>query len=296
MNRGSLFLLAGSLFALGGLLMFLGQVARRAGPALRRADGTKYVVYVAVIGGLLAVLEFSRILAAVFLSAIAVGGARELYANLRHRGIARAGLAALFGLFVAVSLGHLLWGPCGAALVLLVATCDSFSQLWGRLLGRHPLCPGISPAKTVEGCLGGVVMTLRAAALAGAVLPGLPLGRRIVLGVVVAGGAIVGDLAFSSLKRRLGIKDFGSTLPGHGGLLDRFDSLIVAAPLGTWVLRWVFSGSGVGYDLSEFVFLDQPVKKRPLQSQLLGGLGLVAGVAGEGPRDVVPAEVLNGIP
>ena len=106
-------------------------------------------------------------------------------------------------------------------------------------MGHRLLCPAISPAKTAEGCLGGVVMTLLVAVLAGTVLPGLSAGRRIILGAVVAAGATAGDLVFSCIKRRLGIKDFASTLPGHGGLLDRFDSLVVAAPLGTWVLRWI---------------------------------------------------------
>lgn len=254
MNRGALFVLAGSLFAFGGALMIVGQAARDADVVRRRADGIKYAVYVVVIGSLLAALAFSRALAAVLLSVIAVGGGREFHGNLCHRGVgrilgvqanrhnrgvARAGLAILLGLLVAVSLGSLLLDPRGAVLVLLVATCDAFSQLWGRLLGRHSLAPRISPAKSVEGCVGGVATTILIAALAGGVLPGLPLGRRFILGAVVAVAATAGDLAFSLLKRRLGIKDFASTLPGHGGLLDRFDSLVVAAPLGTCVLRWI---------------------------------------------------------
>jgi CDP-diglyceride synthetase len=241
MNPGALLLIAGSLFALGGMLMILGQIVHRADPARRRSDGIKYIVYVVVIGSLLASLSLSRLLAAIFLSAIAIGGARELHANLRGHGTRPAGIAILFGLLAAWSLGQLLLGRWGATLVLLVATCDAFSQLWGRLLGRHPLCPRISPAKTVEGLVGGVAMTVLVAALISPLLPVLQVDRRIILGAVVAVGATAGDLGFSYFKRRLGIKDFSSTLPGHGGLLDRFDSLIVAAPLGTWTLRWILS-------------------------------------------------------
>ncbi len=221
--------------------MILGQIVRRADPARRRSDGIKYAVYVAVIGSLLASLALSRILAAILLSAIAIGGARELHANLRGRRTWPAGVSIISGLLAAWSLGHLLLGEWGATLVLLVATCDAFSQLWGRLLGRRPLCTRISPAKTVEGLAGGVATTVLVAALISPLLPGLQVDRRVFLGAVVAAGATAGDLGFSYLKRRLGIKDFASTLPGHGGLLDRFDSLILAAPLGTWVLRWILS-------------------------------------------------------
>jgi phosphatidate cytidylyltransferase len=236
MNREALFLLAGSLFVLGGGLMILGQAVRHADSVRQRADRIKYLVYVLVIGGLLVGLAYSRIAAALLLLAVAIGGALELRANLRMREPARGGCAILFGLLLAASLGPLLVGPWGALLVLLVATCDAFSQLWGRLLGHHPLCPRISPAKTVEGCLGGVATTLVVAILAGADLPVLSVGRRMILGGVIAAAATAGDLVFSLLKRRLGIKDFASTLPGHGGLLDRFDSLVIAAPIGTWTL------------------------------------------------------------
>ena len=190
-----------------------------------------------VIGGLLAALALSRVVSAVLLLLVAAGGARELFTNLRGTGIGRAGRSLVFGLLLAACLGHLLLGPYGVALVLLVATCDAFSQLWGRLMGHHLLVPRISPGKTVEGCVGGVTTTVVVASLAGAILQGLSLERRIILGAAVAAGATAGDLAFSFFKRRLGIKDFAATLPGHGGLLDRFDSLIVAAPLGTWLLR-----------------------------------------------------------
>jgi CDP-diglyceride synthetase len=237
MNAGTLFGIAGGLFAFGGALMILGHVTRHAEQLRRHADGIKYAVYVLVIGGLLAALAVSRIVSGVLLALIAVGGARELYGNLRGPVVERAGRSFLFSLLVAASLGHLVLGPWGASLVLLVATCDAFSQLWGRLLGRRLLVPRISPGKTLEGCVGGVLTTVLVAAIAGGILPELPAGRRVLLGAVVAAGATAGDLAFSFLKRRLGIKDFAATLPGHGGLLDRFDSLIVAAPLGTWLLR-----------------------------------------------------------
>jgi phosphatidate cytidylyltransferase len=111
---------------------------------------------------------------------------------------------------------------------------DSFSQLWGRLLGKRPLCPRLSPGKTVEGLVGGGLTTVAVAAALGPLLLGHSPVPMAGLGALTAAGAVVGDLAFSWIKRRAGLKDFSSALPGHGGVLDRFDSLVVGAPVFFW--------------------------------------------------------------
>jgi phosphatidate cytidylyltransferase len=96
------------------------------------------------------------------------------------------------------------------------------------------LCPRLSPHKTVEGLIGGIVMAAAIAALLRFLLPSTTLAHVIVLGLVTAAGAVAGDLAFSALKRHAGLKDFSTALPGHGGVLDRFDSLVLAAPAFYW--------------------------------------------------------------
>ena len=112
---------------------------------------------------------------------------------------------------------------------------DSGAFTVGRHFGRHKLAPQISPHKTAEGVVGGVVFGVLAMLLYGFILQ--KLGLRVnylyaaIYGLIGAGGSVVGDLVFSTIKRQHGIKDFGKLLPGHGGALDRFDSTIVVAPL-----------------------------------------------------------------
>ncbi len=121
------------------------------------------------------------------------------------------------------------WSP-GMALTLLgcllIVATDIGSYVIGRRLGRHPLSP-ISPGKTIEGALGGVVCALLVGALGG-VLLGWRWGWLIgaVLGAVVSLFALVGDLTESMMKRDAGLKDSGDAIPGHGGILDRIDSYL----------------------------------------------------------------------
>jgi phosphatidate cytidylyltransferase len=113
---------------------------------------------------------------------------------------------------------------------LMVVTNDAFAQLTGELAGSRRLAAQISPGKTVEGAAGGIV----AAALLGAVLSGVAgwsPGLGSLVGAVVAAAAQTGDLVESSWKRALGLKDFSTLLGAQGGVLDRFDGLLFAAPI-----------------------------------------------------------------
>ena len=120
--------------------------------------------------------------------------------------------------------------PSGMALTLigclLVVATDIGAYVIGRRLGRHPLSP-ISPGKTVEGALGGVVCAVLVGGLGGEAL-GWPWGWALggVLGGMVAVFALVGDLTESMMKRDAGVKDSGDVIPGHGGILDRIDSFL----------------------------------------------------------------------
>lgn len=113
---------------------------------------------------------------------------------------------------------------------------DTFAYFGGRLLGRHKLIPSVSPNKTIEGSICGMVFCSVACAVYGyimsTIVEGLPkVWYFAILGFLVSIVSQVGDLIFSLIKRRYGIKDYGFVFPGHGGVLDRFDSIIATAPL-----------------------------------------------------------------
>lgn len=123
-----------------------------------------------------------------------------------------------------------------AAPFVMAFMSDTGAYLIGCAFGKHKLCPVISPKKTVEGLVGGFL-----GGIVGMVVYGLVLQHffgftvnylfAAIYGVLGAGGATFGDLMFSVIKRQTGIKDYGKLLPGHGGVLDRFDSVCVVAPL-----------------------------------------------------------------
>jgi phosphatidate cytidylyltransferase len=130
------------------------------------------------------------------------------------------------------------------AVFLIIWAGDSAAYFVGRAWGKHKCAPAISPNKTWEGVIGGLV----ASAAAGAVLgiasalfdsPNEAIGKRMLFGLLVGAAGQVGDLVESAVKREIGIKDFGSLLPGHGGVLDRFDSLLFAAPVAYVLLSLV---------------------------------------------------------
>lgn len=153
-------------------------------------------------------------------------------------------MAAFFGVvYVAVMLSYIYLtreGTDGAFLVWLIFLCswgcDTCAYCVGMLIGKHKMAPVLSPKKSVEGAVGGVV----GAALLGAVYAAI-VGKYmqadspvLVCAVICAAGALismVGDLAASAIKRNHEIKDYGNLIPGHGGILDRFDSVIFTAPV-----------------------------------------------------------------
>lgn len=122
--------------------------------------------------------------------------------------------------------------------VIAPLTCDIFAYLTGRLFGKHKLVPKVSPKKTVEGAIGGTVFCTLICTCYGLVLRHaldieniMPWWAFVILGLVIAVVSQIGDLVASVVKRHYGIKDYGKLLPGHGGIIDRFDSVIPTAPL-----------------------------------------------------------------
>lgn len=123
----------------------------------------------------------------------------------------------------------------GAGLVLYLIFLTQFNDVaqyvWGKLTGRHKIIPKVSPNKTWEGFLGGVGTTTALAVLLAPHLTPLTLVESLGAGLLIALGGFIGDVTISALKRDIGVKDSGSLLPGHGGILDRIDSLTYTAPL-----------------------------------------------------------------
>jgi phosphatidate cytidylyltransferase len=134
-----------------------------------------------------------------------------------------------------------------------VALNDVAAFTWGKLIGGRKLLPATSPNKTVSGALGAFATTTAlVAAVGGMIFAGTPLGSPVLLvglGAIVSFAGQCGDLMLSSIKRDLGIKDMGVTIPGHGGILDRFNSLLLVAPA-----AFHYIGYFVGWGL------DQPVR------------------------------------
>jgi phosphatidate cytidylyltransferase len=118
---------------------------------------------------------------------------------------------------------------------------DIGAYLTGRSFGKHKLAPAISPGKTVEGLIGGIVAAAAFSALATLLFfPELPYKVSVPLGCVLAIMGVLGDLAESAMKRAAGAKDAASILPGHGGFLDRLDSLLFGAPILYYFARFYF--------------------------------------------------------
>ena len=118
----------------------------------------------------------------------------------------------------------------GMAYFPLLLGCDTCAYCVGMLIGKHKMAPVLSPKKSVEGAVGGVV----GAALLGVIYAGATQGKMAEYALICGVGALismVGDLAASAIKRNQNIKDYGKLIPGHGGILDRFDSVIITAPV-----------------------------------------------------------------
>jgi phosphatidate cytidylyltransferase len=136
----------------------------------------------------------------------------------------------------------LVLGGAGLVLYLVVLTQlnDVAQYVWGKTFGRHKITPTVSPKKTVEGLLGGIVTTTILAVLLAPLLTPLDRWDSIAAGFMISTGGFLGDITISALKRDLGVKDSGQLIPGHGGILDRIDSLTYTAPLFFHFLRFYY--------------------------------------------------------
>ncbi len=156
-------------------------------------------------------------------------------------------MTTLYVVLCFTSLLKLRYIEVGAEYIYLLAfiaawVTDTFAYFTGFLFGKHKLIPKISPKKTVEGAIGGAVFCVAAFIIYGVVVEkvaGVQMNFVILalVGLVMSVVSMVGDLIASSIKRTYGIKDYGNLFPGHGGVIDRFDSIMILAPLLMFVVE-----------------------------------------------------------
>ena len=236
-----------------------------------------FLILVAVMVGI-ALWEITRLLRTrqIEVPVVLVGAGGALAVALAYWQGTRAALAALAVTFVAVLAWRLAGGAAGylrdvsaatfvllylpgmAAFValmlaahdgahrallfaILVVCSDSGGYFAGILVGRHPMAPAISPKKTWEGLAGSAALGLAAGALGMTLLLPGSVWQGLVLGAATVAAATLGDLVESMIKRDLDTKDMSSILPGHGGILDRIDGMLIVAPV-AWLLMSVFLG------------------------------------------------------
>ena len=227
------------LFALVAVAAFVGvhEFVTTARPLRPLAPAVYGGVILALVGARLGDLDW---LLAGFLATFVLGFLLHALSSTRAPTTAAIGSTILGSAWIGLGLGFVLLlrqmdteGRLVAfAVVLTVFAADTLAYFTGRLAGRHRLAPRLSPKKTWEGLLGGAVAGVFVSfiALYDTRHHYLTVGEAVVLGIVVVIAAVLGDLFESALKRDLEVKDTGSLLGGHGGVLDRVDALLFAAP------------------------------------------------------------------
>jgi phosphatidate cytidylyltransferase len=222
---------------------------------LAKASGTPVPAVAATAAAALTAAAFSTAFGAtmpapidvVLMSAfVALGGLTVARWRSGGNGAGSAGAALLPALYLGLPIGAMVavretHGPAVLLLLMLTVIVSDTAQYYsGRSFGRRLLAPAISPKKTIEGAIGGFVMGGLVLAVAGHwALPSVPVPLRAALGLAVVALGITGDLFESMLKRGAGVKDSSALIPGHGGVLDRIDALLFAAPVYYVVLKYV---------------------------------------------------------
>jgi phosphatidate cytidylyltransferase len=230
--------------------------------ALRKQEMTAAIV--PIVGGCVAIpigsylagqettsIEFSTtsvLLASLALTVFATlvwrmpGGAKG-YVRDVAASLLIVGYVPLLGSFAALMLAEENGGARLVTFMLVVTMSDTGGLVVGALLGKHPMAPMISPKKSWEGFAGSMLFAVAAGTLMAILVLDVPFWVGIIIGVTLTVVATCGDLIESLIKRDVGIKDMSSFLPGHGGVMDRLDSLLVAAPV-AWLIMYIFVPGG----------------------------------------------------
>jgi phosphatidate cytidylyltransferase len=223
-----------ALVAAGLAFVEYAAIAAALGAHIPRAvSGAAVLAACAAAGGGYVPTEIVLMTAMITIGALAVGSGQPGPAILRD-----ASAALLPVVYIGLPLGalaavHVSGGRAAVVLLMVVIIVSDSAQYYtGRAFGRRPLSPSISPKKTLEGAIGGLLFgTLAFIAGGRLVFPATGIVMLALVGATVSALGIVGDLFESLLKRSAGVKDSGAIIPGHGGVLDRIDSWLFAAPV-----------------------------------------------------------------
>lgn len=237
-------------FWLAGLVAALSFLGLWEFYGLARAKSLFPLTWWGMTGGLLLILYLSlrwQLLLALLVLWLLLVMSRMVFRDEVEEALSRIGITIMGVLYIPFLFGHMLllradYSFTGYKLLFfsmaLVWLCDTGAYFAGMMLGKHPLAPHISPKKSIEGLIGGLLVTIVAALL----LQKWWLWEISVIdSLIMAAGAVVlgalGDLVESLFKRDAQVKDAGNLLPGHGGILDRFDSMLFVIPFVYWYFR-----------------------------------------------------------
>jgi phosphatidate cytidylyltransferase len=224
-----LYIIILGLFLLGALLMAI--INARNPRVDAKKNWIKYLVYLIIVNGLITSILFKKeIFQLICYLIILVGYFEILRAGIKSKK-SRVALPAVI-VFSFLSFTFIQFSNHSKELLLMtvfvITIFDAFSQLSGQLFGKIKIVPSISPNKTLEGLMGGLLFAILASIYIRSALQFSWIEAALIgLGIALFG--LIGDLLASYFKRQFGIKDFSNLLPGHGGFLDRFDSLIFAS-------------------------------------------------------------------
>jgi len=221
-----------SAFLIGGIGLY--AASRKVEQRVRRGRLIKYISYFCIVTVVvLSALAGPRVMSGM-MAAIALLGAHELFRVLPIASGRRLCVAlAMAAAYLLIATGAVLFAWLSPAsetvfVYLIVCAFDGFSQVAGQNFGRHRLAPVISPGKTIEGSAGGLLFAVGMALLLRPIV-GWSAPKAVIACCFIAAAALAGDLLASLVKRKSGIKDYSNLLPGHGGILDRFDSFLFAS-------------------------------------------------------------------
>ncbi|MBW6537165.1 MAG: phosphatidate cytidylyltransferase [Mariniphaga sp.] len=217
-----------SYFILGAVAFYF--INRKKDRNTAHESWKKYISYFIIIHALFFGIIFNQLIFRIIALVIILIGMVELINLFRNSGYRKQGFFIVsFVLFVVLSAGFFRFSGSNKDLVLfaflILSIFDAFSQISGQLAGKRKLFPAISPGKTVEGLLGGTCIAIASSFLLKSLVE-FSIGSTLLIALGIVLFAFAGDLAASVFKRKYNVKDFSQLLPGHGGFLDRFDSLI----------------------------------------------------------------------
>ena len=226
-------------FFLGGIGFYV--INRKKEPQVARRSYTKFISYFFIINILFFSITINPSVFRYLAVLIIAAGFFELFRLFRLTGYRKKGFFLLsLSVFAILSVGFFFFSRLEKELILfsflVLSIFDSFSQITGQLWGSTKILPEISPGKTVGGFVGGAFVAIASVLLLDGLYAGAAL-KSLLMGAGVVVFAFVGDMAASFYKRRYQVKNYSDLIPGHGGFLDRFDSLIAG---GAWVALSIY--------------------------------------------------------